>query len=130
MPFHQAKRHYDKIRPLFIILALVLAGAVFIIFDDLPYNQRIVFSTMVLAGTLWITDAIPLFVTSMLIPLVIVLFGVLGPKEALNPFFDPIIVLFLGSLLIARGLESWNLIQGALIYYCHEYTVQNSCFLL
>ncbi len=109
MPFKEAKRHHEKVSIIWIIVSIILALTVFIVFDELPNKQRVVFSIMVLAGSLWITDAIPLFVTSMIIPIFLVLFGVLGTKEALNPFFDPIIVLFLGSLLIARALRKCEL---------------------
>jgi sodium-dependent dicarboxylate transporter 2/3/5 len=109
MPFQEAKRHYEKINAIWILVAVILAVLSFFLFPDLQYKQRVVFSSMVLAAILWITDAIPLFVTSMIIPFVLVLFGVFKPKEALNPFFDPIIMLFIGGLLIARALRKLEL---------------------
>ncbi len=109
MPFGKTQRHYQKIHTFWFFLSITLAVFSFFIFNNLEFTQRIVLSTIILAGCLWITDAIPLFVTSMIIPLLLALFGVLKPKEALNPFFDPIIVLFLGSLLIARALRKLDL---------------------
>lgn len=52
----------------------------------------------------WITEAVPLPVTALLGPALAVVLGVTSVKEAFSPFGDPVIFLFLGGFLIARGM--------------------------
>jgi sodium-dependent dicarboxylate transporter 2/3/5 len=63
----------------------------------------------VLMAVLWITEAIPLSVTS-LIPLVFYpLTGILGADEIASSYINSIIFLFLGGFLIAISMEEWGL---------------------
>ncbi|NNM30922.1 MAG: DASS family sodium-coupled anion symporter, partial [Akkermansiaceae bacterium] len=73
---------------------------------------------LALAGILWLTEAMPLAVTALLVPVVGVLAGVFdGPpktivKEAFADFAHPLIFLFLGGFGIAaalsrQGLNRW-----------------------
>ncbi len=54
--------------------------------------------------TWWITEAVPIPVTSLLAPSLAVLCGVGSARELFAPFGDPIILLFLGSFLLAEAM--------------------------
>lgn len=54
---------------------------------------------------LWISEAAPLGLTALLIPVLGTWTGILGWKEAVAPWGDPIIFLFLGAFLLARALD-------------------------
>lgn len=54
---------------------------------------------------LWVTEAIPLFVTSLLIPVGLVFAGVAEAAPATAPFFNPIIVLFFAGFLMAEAMH-------------------------
>ncbi|MCS7312975.1 MAG: SLC13 family permease [Acidobacteria bacterium] len=54
---------------------------------------------------LWLTEAVPLGVAALLIPVGAVVLGVASEREAFGSFADPVIFLFLGSFLVARALE-------------------------
>jgi sodium-dependent dicarboxylate transporter 2/3/5 len=54
---------------------------------------------------LWVTEAVPLFVTSLAIPVVLVATGVGDAEEALAPFFHPIIALFFAGFLMAEAMR-------------------------
>ena len=61
---------------------------------------------------MWVSEAVPLFVTSLLIPVVLVVSGVAPAVDATAPFFNPIIVLFFAGFLMAEamtrsGLDGW-----------------------
>jgi sodium-dependent dicarboxylate transporter 2/3/5 len=61
---------------------------------------------------LWVTEALPLAVTALLVPVLGVLMGVMDPKSAMTGFADPLIFLFLGGFalaaaLAAQGLDRW-----------------------
>ena len=63
----------------------------------------------VLMAILWITEAIPLAVTSM-IPLIFYpLTGILSAEEIASSYINSIIFLFLGGFLIAIAMEQWEL---------------------
>lgn len=58
---------------------------------------------------LWVTEVFPLFVTSLLIPVVLVFSGVAGAAAATAPFFNPIIVLFFAGFLMAEAMQRTGL---------------------
>ena len=53
---------------------------------------------------LWITEALPISVTAMLGPVLAVVFHVVPAREALAPFADPIIFLFIGGFILAEAM--------------------------
>jgi sodium-dependent dicarboxylate transporter 2/3/5 len=75
-----AKRH----APTHLALALALLAAIVI---------------------LWVSEAIPLWVSSLIVPLVLVIVGAQGAREALAPFFHPVIALFFGGFLLAEAMR-------------------------
>ena len=70
-----------------------------------PVHARVVLALLGLVIVLWVTEAIPLFVTSLLVPVVIVVAGVGPASKALAPFFHPIIALFFGGFLMAEAMR-------------------------
>ena len=65
---------------------------------------RIGLTLFVLIGSLWVTRALNLSVTALLVPLLAALAGVLSPREALAPFAHPVVFLFLGGFALAAAL--------------------------
>lgn len=74
-----------------------------------PQDTAIVLGLLGLVVVLWITEALPLFVTSLLIPVVLVFSGVAGAVDATAPFFNPIIVLFFAGFLMAEAMKRTGL---------------------
>ncbi len=75
-------------------------------------QSAIVLGLLGFVVVLWVTEALPLFVTSLLIPVVLVFAGVATAVDATAPFFNPIIVLFFAGFLMAEamhrtGLDHW-----------------------
>ncbi len=62
-----------------------------------------------LMAIMWMTEAMPLPITSLMPLLLFPLAGVLSFEEAAQPFADKYIFLFLGGFMIARAVEKWNL---------------------
>jgi sodium-dependent dicarboxylate transporter 2/3/5 len=52
----------------------------------------------------WVTECIPIPITALLIPVFITVFAISPVKEAFSPFANPIIMLFLGSFILARAM--------------------------
>ncbi|NOR53475.1 MAG: hypothetical protein GQ536_05250 [Candidatus Aminicenantes bacterium] len=59
----------------------------------------------------WITECIPIPITALLIPVFITILQIAPVKEAFAPFSNPIIILFLGSFILARAMSVHSLDQ-------------------
>ncbi|WP_039858914.1 SLC13 family permease, partial [Segatella buccae] len=57
-----------------------------------------------LVGLWWITEPVPIPVTSLIGPTLCVVFGVVKMKEAFAPFANPMIFLFMGGFMIAKAM--------------------------
>jgi sodium-dependent dicarboxylate transporter 2/3/5 len=93
-----------------LLLAGALAAAVYAL---LPWEAapRKGMALLVFIGCLWLTEALPLAVTALLVPLVALLMGLPGltTTQALAPFADPIVALFFGGFALATALRSQHL---------------------
>jgi len=74
-----------------------------------PDLLRAGLAVFTLIGALWITQAIHLVVTALLVPLVAVVWGLLPVQQALVSFSNPIIFLFLGGFALAAALSQHGL---------------------
>jgi len=72
-------------------------------------DARLGLALFVLIGGLWVTQALPLAVTALLVPLLAVVSGLAQPRDALAPFAHPIIFLFLGGFALAAALQQQGL---------------------
>jgi len=54
--------------------------------------------------TWWVTECIPIPVTALLVPVLVTALNVASVKDAFAPFANPIIMLFLGSFILARAM--------------------------
>ncbi len=112
MPFEETKKlegHEEQVFIKRILVSLSLAVVSWVLTPGLIYEQRIVLCITVLSVLLWATAAIPLYITSLLLPIWLTLFGLYLPIKILPLFFDPVIVLLLGGLLIARAMHNLKL---------------------
>lgn len=92
-----------------IILADV---ALFItLYFTLPFEPQVVLglSMLVFIAILWLTEALHVTVTAILVPIMAVLFGVFNTQTALNNFSNSIIFLFLGGFALAAAMHRQGL---------------------
>ncbi|MCX7781925.1 MAG: SLC13 family permease, partial [Negativicutes bacterium] len=64
---------------------------------------------MTFVATWWITEPVPIPVTSLMGPVIAVLTGIISAKAAFAPFADPLIFLFMGSFMLAQAMMSHGL---------------------
>jgi sodium-dependent dicarboxylate transporter 2/3/5 len=91
-------------RRLFVLgVAALLALAVYAFpLPGIPENGRRVTAVLMVVVTLWIAEALPLAVTALLGPSLCVLIGAAPVEQAFAAFGNPIVLLFIGSFLLAR----------------------------
>ncbi|KAJ5084711.1 hypothetical protein NUU61_009290 [Penicillium alfredii] len=106
-----------------LVVSIVVFGALLAspVMDSPEQNNCL--AMLVLVSILWATEAIPLFVTSLLIPFLVVVLGImrsdgkhperLGPKDATAKVFSamwtPVIMLLLGGFTIAAALSKYDI---------------------
>lgn len=94
---------------LFVGPVAALAIALLPVPDGLTPAAWLVVSMVALMASWWVTEAIPIPVTS-LVPLVVLpAFGIMSMREAAVPYSSPIVLLLLGGFIIATAVERWNL---------------------
>ncbi|EHP87035.1 SLC13 family permease [Methanotorris formicicus] len=75
--------------------------------DSLQIKEGL--SILIFISILWLTEALPLPVSALFVPILAVLFGILDVKEAFKSFAHPIIFLFLGGFALASALRKYEL---------------------
>ncbi|AYO09122.1 DASS family sodium-coupled anion symporter [Vibrio campbellii] len=85
-----------------------------ILFNTLPFEPQVVTGLCILifVAILWLTEAIHVSITALLIPLLAVFLGVFNTQAALNNFSNSIIFLFLGGFALAAALHKQKLDQA------------------
>lgn len=95
-------------RSAILIFALFLLALILLI-PTIPLEIRKGLAVLTFAAVLWITEAIPLAITSLSIPVLAVLLGILNVKAAFSSFAHPIIFLFFGGFALATALTKYGL---------------------
>ena len=96
--------------------SLILIGnslMMLILLNTLPFERNVVIglSILVFVAVMWLTEAIHVSITALLVPLFAVGFGVFSTPQALSSFSNPIIFLFLGGFALAAALHKQQLDQ-------------------
>ena len=69
-----------------------------------PQGSGVVLALLGAVIVLWVTEFVPLFVTSLAIPVVLLAGGAASFGDAVSPFAHPIIVLFFAGFLMAEAM--------------------------
>ncbi|MHA2621673.1 MAG: SLC13 family permease [bacterium JZ-2024 1] len=91
-------------------VALLLGFALFFLFLFVPMPgislpAHRLSAVLALVITFWVGEAIPIPVTALVGVCLCVLLGIAPAREVFSPFADPIIFLFIGSFILAEGLQ-------------------------
>ncbi|MFA6468896.1 MAG: DASS family sodium-coupled anion symporter [Bacteroidota bacterium] len=89
---------------------LVIAPIVFlsIYFMPIPILTEQTHALAALVGlivVLWLTEALPLYITGLLVPVMLVVLGVTTAQKAFAPFADPVMFLFIGAFVLAKAIQ-------------------------
>lgn len=83
-----------------------------VLFLDLEPGRPEVTYTLGIAALMavwWITEVVPLAVTSLLPVVLFPLFGVMDGKDVSATYFNHVIFLFIGGFIMALAMQKWNL---------------------
>ncbi|NOI67113.1 DASS family sodium-coupled anion symporter [Vibrio sp. 99-8-1] len=85
-----------------------------LLLNFLPFEENIVtgLSLLIFIAILWLTEAIDVSMSAILVPILAVVLGVFDTAKALSSFSDPIIFLFLAGFALAAALHRQGLDQA------------------
>ncbi|MBN1338833.1 MAG: SLC13/DASS family transporter [Bacteroidales bacterium] len=90
----------------------LLLFLVTLLFGDFEPGKPEVTRTLAIAllmAVWWITEVVPLAVTSLLPVVLFPAFGIMDGKDVSSIYFNHVIFLFIGGFLMALAMEKWNL---------------------
>ncbi|WP_116475322.1 DASS family sodium-coupled anion symporter [Zobellella maritima] len=92
-----------------ILLADTLLFA--ILLTALPFEPDVNkgLSLLIFIAVLWLTEAVHITITALMVPLLAAAMGILATGDALSNFANPIIFLFLGGFALAAAMHSQGL---------------------
>ena len=88
---------------------LLTAVAVWMATTPLTQDQRIVATSAVLMGVWWATEALPMWATALVVLIGFPALGVVDPIDVVAIGGNSLILLFVGGMLLAKGIESCGL---------------------
>ncbi len=103
-----------NIKSVIAFIVTPVISVLIILFADLQPGNPAVTNTLAVAllmAVWWITEAVPLAVTSLLPVVLFPLLGISDGKEVSNAYFNYVIFLFMGGFIIALAMQRWNLHQ-------------------
>jgi sodium-dependent dicarboxylate transporter 2/3/5 len=98
-------------RPLPIVITAIAALAVALLpIPGLPTQAHRTLVILVAAAGLWMTEALPVAITALLIPVLGITLGVTDARGAFAGFGDPIVFLFFGTFLLTEAAAEHGLV--------------------
>jgi len=100
-----SKKIFVIVFGLFVFAALLLFGNIDASNPKVGYTLAIA----VLMAIWWVTEAIPLAITSLLPVVLFPLLGVMNGKAVSATYFNHVIFLFIGGFIVAIAMQKWDL---------------------
>ncbi|ORE10673.1 SPX-domain-containing protein [Rhizopus microsporus var. microsporus] len=125
IPFTQHRVPAELAHSIMFFLLSVVLFAIFLnvnIFNDTQENYC--FALLIFAAVMWATEAIPLYATSLLIPFLIVLLGIMcnadgtpmtakaASKSVFSSMFSGTIMMLLGGFALAAALSKYGIAKA------------------
>lgn len=106
-----SNRRTDRRRRIGLILAPSFATVALLSPIPWPETQTRLFAIFVAIVTLWVTEALPVAVTALLVAPLLIATGIADAKTAFAPYADPLLFLFVGGFFLARAMARHGLDQ-------------------
>lgn len=103
--FNYSKKQIGIIGGLFLFFSIIIGGNL-----D-PENPRITYTlaTALLMAIWWVTEAIPLAITSLIPVVLFPLLGIMNGADVSSTYFNHVIFLFIGGFIVAIAMQKWDL---------------------
>lgn len=94
-----------------IVSGLCVFVIILLIGDIDPNNPKIGYTLAIatLMAIWWITEAVPLAITSLLPVVLFPLLGIMNGKDVSSSYFNHVIFLFIGGFIVAIAMQKWDL---------------------
>ncbi len=95
-----------------LFIAAPLVSLYLILFVKLDPQKPAVTATLAIAiwiATWWVTEIIPIGITSLLPVVLFPLLGVMNGKTVSSSYFNHVIFLFIGGFIVALAIQKWDL---------------------
>jgi sodium-dependent dicarboxylate transporter 2/3/5 len=99
----------SRTRPARAVACAVVAAAAWFVPWGLEPRAHATLVVLFAVGGLWLTEALPLGASALLVPVLGILLGAAKPAEAFSGFGDPIVFLFLGTFLLTDAASRHGL---------------------
>jgi len=90
-----------------------------------PIMPQVALGTLLWVLVWWVTEALPLGLATLIVPLVFGLAGVLPWRTSLASYADPIIWIFMAGFVLAAAFQKWGLSQRVSIALALAYKGNN-----
>lgn len=99
------------VRYLIFILAPIISTYLVLFVELDPENPAVTktLAVAILMALWWVTEIIPLAITSLLPLILFPAFGIMNGKDVSSTYFNHVIFLFIGGFLVALAIQKWNL---------------------
>lgn len=93
------------------VLAPVISLSIILFVDLVPGNPAVsaTLAVALLMAVWWVTEIIPLSVTSLLPVALFPLLGIMNGKDVSMTYFNDVIFLFIGGFIVALAMQRWDL---------------------
>jgi solute carrier family 13 (sodium-dependent dicarboxylate transporter), member 2/3/5 len=98
-----------KVRPVAALACLAVAALAWMLPLGLEPKAHAALAIVVAVGGLWVTEALPLGATALLVPVLGIATGAASAKEAFSGFGNPVVFLFLGTFLLTDAASQHGL---------------------
>ena len=92
-----------------LLLAPVMGIVLYLLPFPVTWQGHRMLGILGVVTTLWVTEAIPLAVTALLVVVLIIVSGVGEAAPVIAAFADPLLFLFIGSFIIAEAMQVYRL---------------------
>ena len=116
-----------------VFVAAPFISAAILLFAELDDQQPAATYTLavaVLMALWWITEVVPLAITSLLPVLLFPALGIMRGIEVSATYFNHVIFLFIGGFLVALAIQKWNLHRRIALYILRKIGVSSGRILL
>ena len=104
-------RYFDLLKQGIFLAAPILAAFIIFFVDLEPEKPAVTYTlaVAVLMALWWVTEVVPLAITSLLPIVLFPVLGIMNGKAVSATYFNHIIFLYIGGFLVALAIQKWDL---------------------